>query len=131
MPILWLSWRLTDSRGLQLFFTEITHMHSKPRLNAADPHCLGMSEQARAVLERGQRAFRERQAQMNGKLAPTQPTAKPAAKIESGDDRAVRIAIESARAERQKREQTQLARLTILAQVAGCHVNEVGKLLRD
>ena len=107
-------------------------MHSKHRLTAAEPHCLGMSEQARAVLERGQRAFRERQAQLNGK--PSQPAAKPATpapKKETGDDVAVRVAIESARAERQKREQAQLARLTLLAQVAGCHVNEVAKLLHD
>ena len=107
-------------------------MHSKPKFNAADPHCLGMSEQARAVLERGQRAFRERQAQMNGKLAPTQPTAKPAAKKESGDDRAVRIAIESARAERLEREATakrsQQARLTLLSQVSGVPVSEVSRL---
>ena len=106
-------------------------MHSKPRLTAAEPHCLGMSEQARSVLERGQRAFRERQAQMNGKPATAPKPAAPAPKRETADDVAVRVAIESAKAERQKREQTQLARLTILAQVAGCHVNEVGKLLRD
>ena len=106
-------------------------MHSKPRLTAAEPHCLGMSEQARAVLERGQRAFRERQAQMNGKPTTTPQPATPAPKRETGDDAAVRMAIESARAERQKREQAQLARLTLLAQVAGCHVNEVAKLLHD
>ena len=106
-------------------------MHSKPRLSAADPHCLGMSEQARAVLERGQRAFRERQAQMDGKPTAAPQPATPAPKKETGDDVAVRMAIEAARAERQKREQAQLHRLTLLAQVAGCHVNEVAKLLRD
>ena len=106
-------------------------MHSKPRLNPADPHCLGMSDQARAVLERGQRAFRERQAQLSGKPATAPQPATPAPKKETADDVAVRVAIESARAERQKREQAQLARLTLLAQVAGCHVNEVGKLLHD
>jgi hypothetical protein len=107
-------------------------MHSKPRLTASDPHRIGMSDAARAVLDASQRAYRERQAQMNGKLAPTQPTAKPAAKKESGDDRAVRMAIESARAERLEREATakrsQQARLTLLSQVSGVPVSEVSRL---
>ena len=113
-------------------------MHSKPRLTAADPHCLGISDQARAVLERGQRAFRERQAQMNqtpGKPPTAPQPAAPAPKRETADDVAVRVAIESARAERVKKEEAEarylLAKRTILAQVAGCHVNEVGKLKHD
>ena len=63
------------------------------------------------------------------KQATSPKPAAPAPKRETADDVAVRVAIESAKAERQKREQAQLHRLTLLAQVAGCHVNEVGKLM--
>ena len=109
-------------------------MHSKPRLNPADPHRIGMSDAARAALEASQRAYR--QAQMNGK--PSQPAAKPAApapKRETADDVAVRVAIESARAERVKKEDAEarylLAKRTILAQVAGVPINQVHTLKHD
>ena len=111
-------------------------MHSKPRLNPADPHRIGMSDAARAALEASQRAYR--QAQMNGK--PSQPAAKPAApkpapKVETGDDKAVRMAIESARAERVKKEEAEarylLAKRTILAQVAGVPVDQAHTLKHD
>ena len=63
------------------------------------------------------------------KQAKAPQPATPAPKRETADDVAVRVAIESVHAERQQRDQTQLHQLTILAQVAGCHVNEVGKLM--
>ena len=72
--------------------------------------------------------------------APNQPVAKtaapkPAPKVETGDDKAVRMAIESARAERVKKEEAEarylLAKRTILAQVAGVPINQVHTLKHD
>ena len=109
-------------------------MHSKPRLNPADPHRIGMSDAARAALEASQRAYR--QAQMNGK--PSQPAAKPAAPQPAPrdyDGEAVKRAIEAAKAERVKKEEAEarylLAKRTILAQVAGVPINQVHTLKHD
>lgn len=99
-------------------------MHSKIKITPVAPKCLAMSDQARAVIERGQRAFRQRQEQMS-----------PAPKAETGDDRAVREAIESVRADRQKREAAIASLMfnqsTLLSQVSGVPMDQLHTLKHD
>lgn len=101
-------------------------MSKKIQIRAAAPHCLSMSPEARATIERGQKAFQEQQQAL--KPAPPETTPPERDYVGEAVQRAIAAAAEEKRAKLAAEAAYQSNARKLWSQVAGIPESRVDEL---